>query len=693
MSINVPSVKKLDQTVVNRIAAGEVIQRPSNALKELIENSLDAGSTKIDIQVKDGGLKLLQIQDNGHGIRKEDMAIVCERFTTSKLNRFEDLTGIATHGFRGEALASISHVAHVTITTKIADSPCAYRALYSDGKLIPAKPGQSADPKACAGNNGTQITAEDLFYNVPTRRKAFKSTSEEHNRILEIVSRYAIHNSGVSFTCIKKGSTVADIKTSTGASVVENIRLLHGSVASELLSIDRKYDSLSFSMNAYISNANYSVKKMTFLLFINHRSVENSSIKRAIENIYAMLLPKGTHPFVYLSLEIDPKNVDVNVHPTKKEVHFLQEDRIIGAVCDAFQEALENANHSRTFYTQTLLPGAPDPTKRIDGDMDDDNEDERPQGTICWIRLITEHVLTCKIESTSAAVPEYKYVRTDSRVTTLDTFVFKPPTQQHPEENEAMHLDTEDSSYLSVETTKKPRVDVRLTSILQLRKEIKKQENTAVTNILSYHTFIGCVDEPLALIQYEQNIYLVNYNTASEELFYQIILHEFCNMGHLKLSIPISIRECLQTAIAQSVLPDGLQDKTEIIQLIIDTLISRAEMLTEYFSLSISADGNLVSLPMIIKDYVPCLHKLPLFLLRLGTEVNWESEKECFHTLAKELAIFYSAEPPLSQDDLLKVEHYIFPSFKTHFSAPASLKKHITQVANLTDLYKVFERC
>ncbi|KAK4520142.1 uncharacterized protein ATC70_008273 [Mucor velutinosus] len=686
MPIEIPKVKKLDEKVVNRIAAGEVIQRPANALKELIENCLDAGSTQIQILVKDGGLKLLQIQDNGHGIRKEDMPIVCERFTTSKLNRFEDLTGISTHGFRGEALASISHVAHVTITTKTADSPCAYRALYSDGKLVPAKPGQSADPKACAGNNGTQITAEDLFYNVPTRRKAFKSPSDEYNKILDIVSRYAVHNAGVSFSCRKQGSNIADVQTSTGATIIDNIRLLHGSVASELLDIDKTFDELRFKMNGHISNANYSVKKMTFLLFINHRAVESSSIKRAIENIYSLLLPKGAHPFVYLSLEIDPQNVDVNVHPTKKEVHFLHENRIIGAICDTFQETLENANHSRTFYTQALLPGASDPAKMIATD-----EDGEEQG-----RDFTEPKSTFK----PMTVPEYKYVRTDSRVTTLDTFVYKPTQQQqqqqqqsHTENENFMGVDTDESSHLSVETSQKPRVEVRLTSILQLRKDIKKQENAATTNILSNHTFIGCVDETFALIQSEQNIHLVNYNVASEELLYQIILHEFCNMGHLKLSAPISIRECLQIALDQNDLPEDVQPEAEIIESIANTLISRADMLTEYFSLDVSADGNLISLPMIIKDYVPSMNKLPLFLLRLGTEVNWESEKDCFHTLAKELAIFYSAEPPLNQDDLWKVQHYIFPSFKTHFSAPTTLKKHITQLANLTDLYKIFERC
>ncbi|KAI8372670.1 histidine kinase-like ATPase [Choanephora cucurbitarum] len=661
----IPSIKKLDQAVVNRIAAGEVIQRPANALKELIENSLDAGSTQIQILIKDGGLKLLQIQDNGHGIRKEDMGIVCERFTTSKLSKFEDLMGISTYGFRGEALASISHVAHVTITTKTAESPCAYRALYSDGQLTPARPGASAEPKACAGNNGTQITAEDLFYNVPTRRKALKSPSDEYNRILDIVSRYAVHNAGISFTCRKQGATMADVQTSTGATVVDTIRQLYGSsVASELLPVQQSLETLDVTVKGQITNANYSMKRMTLLLFINHRAVESSSIKRAIESVYSALLPKGGHPFVYLSLQMDPKNVDVNVHPTKKEVHFLHEERIVQALGDVFLKVLENANTSRTFYTQALLPGVSDP-------------------------VVEQQEVSLNHRQN---VPEYKYVRTDSRVTTLDAFV-------HSKSNPSCASLAGDKDETHLMEVSKPRVEVRLTSVLQLRKEIKKAENQDLTYILSNHTFIGCVDDALALIQHEQNIYIINYSAASEELMYQIVLNEFCNMGHIRFTEPISIRDCLRIAIdheaQQGHLPATLKTPEAMIELITSMLISRADMLQEYFSLTLSPEGQLVAIPMLIRDYIPCMEKLPLFLLRLGTEVDWEHEKECFHTLSREIAIFYSAEPPMTDKEgyLWKVQHLVFPCFKTRFSAPTKLKTFVTQLANLADLYKIFERC
>jgi len=191
-------------------------------------NSLDAGASNIQVVVKSGGLKLLQIQDDGTGIRKEDLPIVCERFTTSKLQKFEDLQNIGTYGFRGEALASISHVAHLSIVTKTIDSQCAYRAEYSDGHLKVNSDGVP-NPKACAGKDGTIIIVEDLFFNMETRRRALKNPLDEHNKILDIIMRYAVHNAGVGFSLKKHGETLTEIRTPSNSSIVNNIQILYGS--------------------------------------------------------------------------------------------------------------------------------------------------------------------------------------------------------------------------------------------------------------------------------------------------------------------------------------------------------------------------------------------------------------------------------------------------------------------------------
>ncbi|KAF9576426.1 DNA mismatch repair protein [Mortierella alpina] len=787
---SVPTIRRLDEAVVNRIAAGEIIHRPANALKELIENSLDAHSTSISVSVKDGGLKLLQIQDNGHGIKVEDMGIVCERFTTSKLRTFDDLSSMSTYGFRGEALASISHVAHVTITTKTKDSNCAYKASYSDGVIIPAKPGAAAEPKPCAGNNGTQISAEDLFYNVPTRRKALKNAAEEYNRILDIVNRYAIHNAGVSFTCRKVGSNTPDVHTTTSASVVDNIRQIYGTVvANELLSLEQSYPIYPLKVKGWISNANYSVKKFAFLLFINHRSVDSPAIRKAIESVYATYLPKNSHPWVYLSLEMDPKNVDVNVHPTKREVHFMNEEEVIAKICDAIQERLGDANVSRNFLTQSLLPQVSAKSR-------------------------TEEAAASK--KSVPKVYEYNQVRTDSRAQTLDSF-FVPSSpysissssahkrvkvgveqmegiegdgDQHMEElsdrdvtgqegscsgeddeempglaqgepgsllskidqfksnplgkGNASGLQTQkklpgsfqpttprSGSSNSTPKSKASRVEVKLTSVLQLREEIRKQGHPILTPIFANHTFVGILDNQRGLIQNELALYLINYEAVSEELFYQICLRDFSNFGFIRLSTPVSVKEMVimalddeQELMEKSEWPAELKPKEEIAETVTKQLISRKEMLREYFSICITDDGQLSALPMMIKGYIPNLDKLPDFLWRLGSEINWTAEKACFQTLARELAIFYSTQPERVEDPWRNdvdadedqnmendekspqeihdaqfqhmVSRLIFPAFKRHFIPPKTLIEQsgmVVQVAQVKDLYKVFERC
>lgn len=359
-------IRKLDETTINRIAAGEVVQRPSAAVKEMIENSLDAKSTSIALIVKDGGLQSLQIQDNGSGIHKDDLTICCERFTTSKLTNFNDLKTVATFGFRGEALASITHVARVSIVTRTAADPCAYKAKYSDGKLIPHKPNEKAEAKPCAGVQGTTILVEDLFYNMPTRKTSFKNANEEYQRIHDVVMKYAIHygDRGISFSCKKQGSSGSDIHTPLNSNTLANIKYFYGAaLARELLHAELEVDEqvevspavaaaavstcaseddlfaipdssttaaadttgpdplgiscVQCSIRGYLSNANYSAKKPVCIVFINNRLVDCPSLKRVVDSVYTPLLPKHTHPFIYLALTLPAATIDVNVHPTK----------------------------------------------------------------------------------------------------------------------------------------------------------------------------------------------------------------------------------------------------------------------------------------------------------------------------------------------------------------------------------------
>uniref|UniRef100_A0A8C3K7T3 DNA mismatch repair protein MLH1 n=1 Tax=Calidris pygmaea TaxID=425635 RepID=A0A8C3K7T3_9CHAR len=740
-------IRRLDEAVVNRIAAGEVIQRPANAIKEMIENCLDAKSTSIQVVVKEGGLKLIQVQDNGCGIRKEDLDIVCERFTTSKLQKFEDLASISTYGFRGEALASISHVAHVTVTTKTADAKCAYRATYSDGKI-------KAPPKPCAGNQGTQITVEDLFYNVNTRRKALKNPNEEYAKILEVVSRYAIHNSGISFSVKKQGETVSDVRTLSNASTVDNIRSIFGNAVSrELIEVGYEDANLAFNLKGYITNANYSVKKCTFLLFINHRLVESAALRKAIETVYAAYLPKSTHPFLYLSLEIAPQNVDVNVHPTKHEVHFLHEDSILERVQQHVESKLLGSNSSRMYFTQTLLPGADCSSSEVVKSAADSSAvakgtsnkvyahqmvrtDSREQKLDAFLQPVNNPLSTGPTEGTTGAdagPPEGAVRAQDAEMEDVSDLVEAADVQEdtempgglseklniilffsfghcrkRPREDADIEMEKDDPRKdMTAACTPRRRI-INLTSVLTLQEEISNQAHANLQEMLHDHSFVGCVSPQWALAQYQTKLYLLNTTKLSQELFYQILIYDFANFGVLRLSEPAPLYELSMLALEdpESGWTEEDGPKEGLAEYIVEFLKKKTEMLKDYFSLEIDEEGNLVGLPLLIDNYVPPLEGLPMFILRLATEVNWDEEKECFESLSKELAMFYSIRKQYIIDEnedsdsasttwKWTVEHVLYKAFRNHLLPPKHFTEdgNILQLANLPDLYKVFERC
>ncbi|MCJ1312012.1 DNA mismatch repair protein [Agyrium rufum] len=648
-------IKALEQDVVNKIAAGEIIVAPMHALKELIENAVDAGSTSIEIIVKEGGLKLLQITDNGYGINKDDLPILCERFTTSKLKAFEDLTSIGTYGFRGEALASISHIAHLTVTTRTIDSSCAFRAHYAGGKLTPAKPGQTPDPRPTAGRQGTSITVEDLFYNIRQRRQSFRSASEEFAKILDVVGRYAIHCSAVSFSCKKYGESAAVISTTSNAGTIDRIRQIHGSnVANELIAFSVPQDSrFGFKASGWTTNANYHVKRTTVLLFINHRSVESTAIRKAIDQTYSPFLPKGGHPFIYLDLEIEPHRVDVNVHPTKREVNFLHEDEIIDLICEAIRGALAEVDTSRTFTTQTLLPGAPIPTISSSSA----NTTLAPSPNV----YSTPKSMSSKNSSstpTSAQNPS-TLVRTDSKLRKITSML--PPATPHGNKNAS---NKDDTTY-EIDPDAVPTL-CRLTSIRNLRSFVRSSMHSSLTQLFASHTYVGLVDTArrIVAIQSGVKLYLVDYGLVSNEYFYQIGLTDFGNFGRIKFAEPLDLAALVEMGVQQEKRDKQARkrdptnsnsmveeeedtealDHENLPSAIVDLLLGKRAMLEEYFRIEITDDGKIASLPLLVKGYTPSMAKLPRFLMRLGPYVDWNDEEACFGSFLVELASFYAVQ-------------------------------------------------
>lgn len=656
-------------------------------------------------------------------IQKDDLTLLCERFTTSKLKTFEDLSAIGTYGFRGEALASISHIAHLAVTTKTNESSCAWRALYSDGKLVPSKPGQSADPKPIAGRQGTQITVgalfslickspdvltriqvEDLFYNIPTRRRAFRSASEEYAKILDLVGRYGVHCAGVAFSCKKHGESGVGISVPASASTTDRIRQIHGSaVANELVQFKASSERWGFKADGCISNANYSVKKTTFLLFINHRAVESSSIKKALEQTYSAFLPKGGHPFVYLSVEIEPHRVDVNVHPTKREVNFLHEDEIIEAICDDARTALGNVDTSRTFMTQTLLPNAKiqssksaTPASLTPGRTETPgSEAATPRGSVRKTPRPYDNDL----------------VRTDSKARKITSML--PPGAQAFTENNGLMDPANDMDY---EHTDREPTLCRLKSIKELRAAVRENMHNELTDVFASHTFVGIVDsrKRIAAIQGGVKLYLVDYGMVSNEYFYQLGVTDFGNFGSIRFNDALDLKELLGIAANQErEKPEnhGPVDWGEVVEVCYNQLITKRDMLAECFSLHISEAGQVQGIPLLMKGYMPPMTKLPSFLFRLGPFVNWEEEKPCFQSFLRELAAFYvpeampsrpsgKEETELDQEIAARqkhlaraIENVMFPAFKARLVATKGLLKGMVEIANLKGLYRVFERC
>ena len=331
-------LRTLAPDVAERIAAGEVVERPASVVKELLENALDAGSHDVRIEVRGGGLRLIRVSDDGSGIPAQEVDEVCVRHTTSKIQSFEDLGRLHTLGFRGEALASIAAVAEITVLSRAIETRDQEEAAH----WVTWRGGARQQQGLRARVHGTTITVSDLFYNVPARLSFTRAPRTENVHIVQLVRRYAIGYPAVRFNLVIDEHTV--LQTSgTGDLAVTLTELYNLSLKEMLQEIDVS-DNEHYRVQGCIGNrvlAQSSRQHVT--IFVNGRWVVTQALQDALEQGYRSLLPKGKHPLLVLNIDVPPEEVDANVHPAKIEVHLLQEKRIGEALTQVIKGVLERS--------------------------------------------------------------------------------------------------------------------------------------------------------------------------------------------------------------------------------------------------------------------------------------------------------------------------------------------------------------
>ena len=331
------TIHVLDETTINKIAAGEVVERPASVIKELIENSIDASATNIEVEIGDGGVAYMRITDNGIGMTEEDARLAILRHATSKIQHVEDLFDIASLGFRGEALASIASVSHFSLTTRKADADLGTRITVDGGTFTDCIPYGAAP--------GTTIEIRDLFYNTPARRKFLKTERTESSKIQDIVGKLALSNPHISFKLIID-DRVAIITPGNG-NIGDTVAALYGyKTKDDIFTV--AYESDSIYIDGVVSKP--TLLKSTRIwqtIIVNNRVISDKTIMKAIDNAYHALLPKNGHPLVVLNITVPAEMVDINVHPRKSEVKFSDDKIIFKAVYHGILNALNNPLHER----------------------------------------------------------------------------------------------------------------------------------------------------------------------------------------------------------------------------------------------------------------------------------------------------------------------------------------------------------
>lgn len=352
-----PTIHVLDETTINQIAAGEVVERPASVIKELVENAIDAGATSIEVEIAEGGIEYMRITDNGCGMSEVDARLAVLRHATSKIRSADDLYDIASLGFRGEAIASIASVSKFTLRTRQETDTMGTRIYIEGGHMVDCDP--------CGTSVGTTIEVKDLFYNTPARRKFLKSTRTEANKIQDMIGKLALSHTHIAFKCVVDDRVT--IMTPGNHKMVDTIAALYGFKVSEDV-FPIAYEAEGIYVEGVVSKPTVLKSSRQWqTTIVNQRVISDKAIYKAIDTAYHALLPKGGYPLVVLQIVVPPGTVDINVHPRKSEVKFSDDKPVFKAVYNSILQALEHPTHHESSQQEETIATSIDYDKVFTG--------------------------------------------------------------------------------------------------------------------------------------------------------------------------------------------------------------------------------------------------------------------------------------------------------------------------------------
>ena len=411
-------IKQLSKHLINQIAAGEVIERPASVVKELVENSVDAGATKISVEISNE-CRDIRVADNGSGIHPDDIMLAFSKHATSKIATDEDLFAIHTLGFRGEALSSIISIAKVTCTTRTKEFETGTKVKCENSEVKQVETG-------CA--IGTIMEIRDLFYNIPARLKFLKNSNTEFSYIQELVQSIAIVNPNIAFELKKNGKTV--LKTSGNNELKYALKEIFSSNVTDNLKEVLKTDNLSgMKISGYVSTPDFTrSSKKDYHIYINSRTVKCPVFQKAIDTAYKSLIAGGKYPFIVLNLEIPPADVDVNVHPTKKEVRYKNTNMVFNFIMTAIQGGLSNYVERQNNFNMSLPSASQEPINI--------SEINNAQNVVEFIQKTPDIIYNKSEDEVYVSDAIFEKIQDDLENSTEQKQIFTPPKENEPEPEE-----------------------------------------------------------------------------------------------------------------------------------------------------------------------------------------------------------------------------------------------------------------